>query len=356
MQIANGSENLYNLRKVRMRLRGVKTVSNALRVRMLSFAGSRSHVETFSSATSRLPYDFTFDTGDIADLLTTGGVATSVANHGVEKRARWFGANVDFTGASYGPVTDGGTWAAIKYAQVLGHKGGTLIKAVDASNYIEGYLTDDGTNSILNLDKVVAGVRTNIATSTLGARLADAANYWVRTKIQGEVVVCDYFTSAPSTTTLSASGATTITATLTVKADIDAVGSRVQGWSGFSWVPGSTSSTMDNLQHVRAAVHDIKTDDWVLQDVRPGRENIYGVTHSATDTSITRFIRAELDRWDTRMMLKSTANELASALGATWGAIFPQDALPVGGSARRRRSPHRAPHTRTRTRTPMTRT
>lgn len=55
---------------------------------------------------------------------------------------------------------------------VNGMKLGVIIKRVDASNYLEAYVDDNGGTSRLRVDVVIAGVRTNIATTNLATRLS----------------------------------------------------------------------------------------------------------------------------------------------------------------------------------------
>lgn len=69
---------------------------------------------------------------------------------------------------------------------ISGVKAGVVIRRVDPHNYLEAYVTDNGTNSILNLDKVIGGTRTNVATATLGARIAAATHFVVRGRVQNQ--------------------------------------------------------------------------------------------------------------------------------------------------------------------------
>ncbi len=210
--------------------------------------------ENFASAGVLDSY-FLTDAGANSDLSVTGGVATSVANHGTEKRFRYIeSATSSFLNQGIGPVTDSAVWMKFNYAQVSGHKGGVTSKVLDASNYVEAYLTDDGTNSVLNIDKISAGSRTNLATATLGARVADNTPYWVRLVCRKNTLTADYYTSAPASTSAGGTGANTVTATLT-GTDALKFGESVNAHVGWVFVPGSSVAYADSINLVRLSVY-----------------------------------------------------------------------------------------------------
>lgn len=53
-----------------------------------------------------------------------------------------------------------------------GLKAGAVLKRVDATTRLEAYVDDNGTNTRLRVDKVVAGVRTNLASQNASTRIA----------------------------------------------------------------------------------------------------------------------------------------------------------------------------------------
>lgn len=222
----------------------------------VSIVQGRSHTDSFGSDTwgaLAAASNYVIDSGAQADLAVAGGVLTSAANHGTEKAARWIGSIADARAQAHGPYSDGGTWVKGLYSQTTGFKLGVILKATNATNRLEAYATDNGTATLLNLDKIVAGVRTNLATLTLGTRLTDATSYWVRGHIIGDAVNVDYFTAAPSTTAVTTAGVATVTHTLS-SADAILLGKATQGRSGFVWVPAVATSTLDDLNFVRIGV------------------------------------------------------------------------------------------------------
>jgi hypothetical protein len=78
-------------------------------------------------------------------------------------------------------------------ATVSGFKGGVRLRCSDDENYVECYIDDTGTNSRLRIDVVVGGVRANRATTNLGIRIADGEDFWVRGRVEGDVVYAEYF-------------------------------------------------------------------------------------------------------------------------------------------------------------------
>jgi hypothetical protein len=55
-------------------------------------------------------------------------------------------------------------------ATIADFKGGVVAKEIAGDTYIEAYVTDDGTNSDLCLDKIVADVRTSMLGTIVGVR------------------------------------------------------------------------------------------------------------------------------------------------------------------------------------------
>lgn len=55
-------------------------------------------------------------------------------------------------------------------ATIADFKGGVVAKEIAGDTYIEAYVTDDGTNSYLCLDKIVADVRTSMLGTIVGVR------------------------------------------------------------------------------------------------------------------------------------------------------------------------------------------
>lgn len=130
--------------------------------------------------------DWTRDAGAAGDLVITGGVLDAAANFSTEQRLYHTGA----------PHTYGDVQVTARYvpgATISSFKGGVIVKRVDASNYVEVYVDDNGTNSRLRIDKVIAGVRTNMATTNLASRIADNAPFWVVGRIEHNQVFAEHW-------------------------------------------------------------------------------------------------------------------------------------------------------------------
>lgn len=141
--------------------------------------------------------NYVADSGAISNFTTTAGLVSS-GNLTTENRFINQTSQYPFyVGEVMGTFTPGAT--------ISGFKGGVLLKRVDAKNYIEAYVSDDGTNSFLKVDKVIAGTRTNVLTATLGARVVNGTLYTVRGRIQrqnnADNVYAEYFASGAVTNT-----------------------------------------------------------------------------------------------------------------------------------------------------------
>jgi hypothetical protein len=179
--------------------------------------------------------DFTFDAGDLVGVAS-GALVPFNGNLTVEKRLIHTSR-----GYLYGDVQ-----ASIFFAAgttITGFKAGVILKRTDAANYLEIYVDDNGTNSRLRLDKVVAGVRTNLSTTNLGARITTGSSNYVRGRIEGNVVFLDY---SPGVLTLINTPTTTANVTL-AGGDATQFGAAAVGSVGFSWIPQSSNATLDNF-------------------------------------------------------------------------------------------------------------
>jgi hypothetical protein len=86
---------------------------------------------------------------------------------------------------------------------LTGFKLGAVTKRISATTYLEAYVEDNGTASTFHLDKVVAGVRTALATAvTKSSRLVVNTYYWVSIKTYGQVVTGQIHNSTPTRTSL----------------------------------------------------------------------------------------------------------------------------------------------------------
>lgn len=191
-------------------------------------------VDDFSADTKS---QYTFDTGSAADVSVTGGQLTSVANPTVEKR-------MIHTDRGY---TYGDQQVTIKAAignTVSSFKAGVVLKRIDAANYLEAYIDDDGANSRIRIDKVVAGARTNLVSANLSPRMVAGQVSWVRGKIEGNQVTVDRYTHPPSA---AETGTDNTAYFLTAGAEQNAFGTAVVGRTGLSWIPQHAAAIIDDF-------------------------------------------------------------------------------------------------------------
>ena len=180
--------------------------------------------------------DYTHDSGSQFDDKVVGGVLEAVANLSTEKRAIHTAR-----GYSYGDNQQ--TLKGTPGATITGWKLGVVLKRISATTYIEVYVDDEGTPSRLRLDKVVAGARTNLASENLAARVSNGAAHWIRGRIEGNVIIREHFTAAP--TPMGAPTTTTSTYTLSAGAEIETFGAGVKGAPGRVWIPKTAGASCD---------------------------------------------------------------------------------------------------------------
>lgn len=181
--------------------------------------------------------EYTFDAGAVGNVAVASGQLDAVANLTSENR---------LVHSEYG-YTYGDHQATVKFtpgATITSFKAGVPLKRVDALDYIEVYVDDNGTNSRLRIDVVTAGSRVNRASTNLAARVSNGTAGWVRGRVEGNVLIAEYFTSAPTPM-----GTPTLTNTYTLAgAEITAFGLAVEGRAGISWTPQHTDAKLDDFQ------------------------------------------------------------------------------------------------------------
>ncbi|MGH2878956.1 MAG: hypothetical protein ACRDK4_05030 [Solirubrobacteraceae bacterium] len=216
--------------------------------------------------------DYTYDSGASSDEAVKGGVLEAVANVATEKRAI-------HTARGYLYGDNQQTVKATPGATITGWKSGCVVKRVSTTTYLEAYIDDNGTNSRLRIDKIVAGVRTNLTTTNLIARVKAGVSFWVRGRIEGNLVVAEYFESAPKPM-----GAHDNEQSYTLKAgvEIETFGAGVRGAPGRVWVPQTVGATLDDYT-VEQYVYRNKT----LPSTLALSGNIPGDAPAKADVTIT---------------------------------------------------------------------
>lgn len=179
--------------------------------------------------------DYSYDAGASGNEEVAGGALKCAANPNTEQIAR-------HTARGYKYASNQQTWKYIPKATITGWKGGGAVKAIDANNRVEVYVEDNGTNSILKVDLVSGGERKNKTSSNLGTRVANGVAYWVRGRIENNLVTAEYFTAQPGPMTAPT---TTNSYTLTAGAERTTFGEGVKGYAARIWIPKTVGAELD---------------------------------------------------------------------------------------------------------------
>ena len=176
---------------------------------------------------------YTYDSGSAGISTVTGGQLTPNGSLSTERRAIWTLTGYTFTDAQ-------ATVKAIPGATITSVKAGVILSRSSSGTYLDVYVDDDGANSRLRIDKVIATSRTNLASTNLGARMTAGTPLWVRGRREGAVVIAEAFTSPP---TPLGTPATTNTVTLSAAEQA----SLVAGTAGWVWTPQHASAALDDF-------------------------------------------------------------------------------------------------------------
>ena len=213
---------------------GVKTMQVQLSIPVAP--GARGHqldiLDVFGVDTRS---DYTYDTGAEANEEVAGGALKCAANANQEQAAI-------HTARGYQYVDNQQTSKGIPKATITGWKNAVRPKRTAPTTFLEVYVDDEGTNSRLRIDKVIAGERKNLATTNLAARVANGVSHWVRGRIEGNVITAEYFLAAPGPMT-----APTLTNAYTLAAgtERETFGAGVEGAPGRAWIPKTVGAEID---------------------------------------------------------------------------------------------------------------
>jgi len=196
------------------------------------------------------------DAGALTNVDVTDGTLAGAANLATENRLIFVGSGYTFGDIEVeAKLTPGSTITSLK--------GGVILKRIDDENYIEAYVDDNGTNSRVRIDKVVATVRTNLATANLGSRMTAGRRIGIRGRIEGNLVVAGMFGSFM---TFHAFATTEVTATLST-ADAALFGGDVGGEWGLVFTP----------QHASASISDLKSRPFTYRAFDQGPIRLRGL-------------------------------------------------------------------------------
>lgn len=183
--------------------------------------------------------NYTAHEGALADLAVSGGRLVGAGDLSTDRA-------IVFTGNGY---TYGDHEATAKFAPgatVTDSAYGVMLKRIDASNVLKVYVDDNGANSRLRIDKVVAGVTTNLASTNLGARLVTDRVAWCRGRIEGNTVYAEHFIdTAVPTPTLAP---TTSTSYILTTAEAAIFGAAIEGKAGILLSPISSGAYIDDFE------------------------------------------------------------------------------------------------------------
>ena len=204
---------------------------------------------------------YTADAGALTNLAVSGGQLNASANLSTENR-------LIHTGTGH---TLGDHEAQLRFSPgttITSLKGGVVLKRVSSTTYLEVYVDDNGTNSRLRIDKVVAGSRTNLVSANLAARMVSSMPVTVRGRIEENVVYADHKLDREMQFS-EASGSTSTSIALT-SAEITTFGIGVAGRAGLVFTPQQAAAFVDRLT-VRP---------WTYRNNDGGSANLASVLHA----------------------------------------------------------------------------
>jgi hypothetical protein len=257
--------------------------------------------------------DYTFDALTVSSLVWPSGPGPLAANGQLTSERR-----VLHTSRGYSYAEGQATVKTTPAATITNYKAGVILRRANASNYVEVYVDDNGTNSRLRIDIIVAGARTNRQSTNLAARLANGTEGWIRARIVGTTVSAEWWLGAP--TPLGAPTLAPTGYTLT-SGELGATG----GTPGFVWIPQHASATLDDFEfapYVRRNVTVPDTSGMLNFDAVPGTAPCKAsvtITHSASPAP----------RWALISFLQSPGTPLAGSASPL--GIFDAAATLSGG-------------------------
>lgn len=268
LEAINREIGLVNLDGGKMRYRGKGTYGVTMIVEHIDIVKNWSHEGEATSLTQTIELAFTcqpyanmdpldvMDTFD-TDTLGTGGkyrdegadwtVVTGGTGLAIDTTRRGLGKTSNLTTESLivhtgTPHTfvDAMVRARFRFgAQVSGNKGGVVLKYIDANNYLEFYIDDTGAGGRMRLDKVVAGVRTNLVSTALAGRPNVQEDYDVRAYTCGNVV---YYTASLLAGALHPLEIVSVSRHVLSSTDGPLFGHRVEGRGGIVLNPGNAGT------------------------------------------------------------------------------------------------------------------
>jgi hypothetical protein len=183
--------------------------------------------------------DYTFDAMTAASVDNTlGSFLAAAGTLTTERRARHTARGYSFfEGEAIGVFSTGST-------TITNMRAGVILRASNASNYVACYTDDNGTNSRLRIDVVVAGTTTNRASVNLGGRWALGTVAGIRGRIEGSTVFVETVSAASSYPYAASSTVVSSTSYTLTSGEQTAL---VAGTHGFTWTPQDTTARLRAL-------------------------------------------------------------------------------------------------------------
>lgn len=216
--------------------------------------------------------DYTADAGTITNYAVSGGVLDAAANLTTETRYIHTGTGLTLADVECELKHSPGAIAAST-------KAGVILKRVDASNYLEAYVDDTGAASRVRIDIVIAGARTNLASSAI-TRLVAGSVYWIKARIEGNVVHAEHWTTEPSPLGTADTTATPATLDSSQRA---VLGATIKGYQGIVLTAGNSTATYADNFKTRGYTYR----NWTLPDVLPMNGSIVGDVEAKADITVT---------------------------------------------------------------------
>lgn len=182
--------------------------------------------------------DYTFDAGAAGNVAIGAGVIDAVTSLTTENR-------LIHTALGYTYSDHQVTVQAQPGATITSYKTGCIVKRIDVANYLEAYVDENGTNSRLRLDKVVATIRTNLASTNLAARITGGTPFVVRGRIERNTVYAEYFLGTLAKHAQAPTTSLTAYVLTTTEAAIFGIG--IRGRAGVTFLPQHTDAKVNSF-------------------------------------------------------------------------------------------------------------
>jgi hypothetical protein len=184
------------------------------------------------------------------------------------------------------------------------------------------YVTDNGTtSSSLNVDKVVAGVRTNLQSTAL-TRITVSTSYWLRARDEGNNIYAEWWTAAPGNVQSPANAPAAVTL---AGSDATTFGAGTKSKRGLVFIPQQAAASLDDFT--------IAPNTWLQTTLPAVIGTAYGVQGDAPALGkliLTNVDAAAIDQWWAIFGIQSRYTDQSASAALFWEA---ENLTAQGGSA-----------------------